>query len=152
MTDLDLPRIAKKLSGMSRRMDLLKKYESVSLEGYLSLDEEHQATIERFLEIIIQAAIDISKMLLTQVLNIDLRQGNEPITNAALFLLVGEYGFISMDLSKKLAKSGQFRNVLAHLYDDIDPKQVYMALQNLLVYYPEYIQAIQDYIDTLEVS
>jgi uncharacterized protein YutE (UPF0331/DUF86 family) len=43
-----------------------------------------------------------------------------------------------------------FRNVLVHEYDDIDPHQVYIALQKALTQYPQYIRAIQIYLDTLE--
>lgn len=63
---VDLEGINKKLAGMTRRLTLLQPYRSLTLEEYLQ-DETRQATIERFLELIIQAAIDINKMLLKQV-------------------------------------------------------------------------------------
>ena len=152
MTALDLPGIAKKLAGLSRRFDRLKQYESLSFDGYL-LDEDGQIIIERLLELIIQAAIDINKMLLKQVSSLSLTSSNgESLSNASVFQLAGEYGFISRDLAEKLAQSGQFRNVLAHLYDDIDPQQVYIALQKAFEQYPSYVEAIQDYIDALAVD
>jgi uncharacterized protein YutE (UPF0331/DUF86 family) len=152
MTEVDLPGIAKKLAGMSSRFDRLKRYEFLSLEDYL-LDEDRQLIIERLLELIIQAAIDINKMLLKQILGLSLVSTNgESLSNANIFRLTGEYGFIPLDLAEKLAKSGQFRNVLAHLYDDIDPQQVYIALQHAFEQYLNYIEAIQDYIDRFEAS
>jgi uncharacterized protein YutE (UPF0331/DUF86 family) len=152
MTDLNLPGIAKKLAGMSRRFDKLKRYEFLSLDDYL-LDEDRQIIIERLLELIIQAALDINKMFLKQVAGINLGlTGDATPTNADIFRLAGEHGFIPLNLAEKLAKSGQFRNVLAHLYDDIDPQQVYIALQKAYEQYPDYIEAIQDYIDVLEAN
>lgn len=152
MTNLNLPGIAKKLAGMSKRFDKLKRYESLSLDDYL-LDEDRQTIIERLLELIIQAALDINKILLKQVSGVNLgSNGDESLTNANIFRLAGEHGFISLDLAEQLAKSGQFRNVLAHLYDDIDPEQVYIALQKAYEQYPGYIEAIQDYIDMLEAD
>jgi hypothetical protein len=58
MSNLDVPGVLKKLSGMSRRFDSLKRYEAISLEDYL-LNEDAQIITERLLELIIQAAIDI---------------------------------------------------------------------------------------------
>lgn len=65
-------------------------------------------------------------------------------------LLMGEQGFIPSILAQAIAPSGSFRNVLAHDYDDIDPNQVYAALQKALTQYPQYIRAMQTYLDTLE--
>ncbi len=55
-----------------------------------------------------------------------------------------------IDRLKQLAPSCSFRNVLAHEYDDIDPVQVYSAFQKTLNHYPDYVKAIQMYLDTLE--
>ena len=152
MTEIDLSGLAKKLAGMTRRFDRLKRYEPLSLDEYL-LEEDRQIIIERLLELIIQTAIDINKMLLKQVAGISLRSTDDgSVTNEEIFLLAGEHGFISLDLAKKLAQSGKFRNVLAHLYDDIDPGRVYVALQKTFEQYPAYIEAIQDCIDALEVN
>jgi uncharacterized protein YutE (UPF0331/DUF86 family) len=148
MSVLDLPRLFRKLSGMSRRIDLLKRYESISLVEYCE-NEETQMIVERLLELIIQAALDINKILLRQAIGIELKAPNgEALTNREIFILIGTHNVISPDLADQLARSGQFRNVLAHLYDDIDPRQVYDALQNTLEQYPLYIEAIQDYVDS----
>lgn len=148
---LDVEGISKKLAGMTRRLNLLVAYKSLTFDEYLQ-NEERQATIERLLEIIIQAAIDINKIILKQVLGIKLSGNSENFTNAEVFNLIGEHGFISPELAEQLAESGRFRNVLAHLYDDIIPEKAYEALQKSLIQYPEYITAIQDYLDSLEVD
>lgn len=133
--NVDIERISKKLAGMTRRLTLLQPYRTLTLEEYFQ-DEARQATIERFLELIIQGAIDINKMLLKQVANIKLTQGNENVTNAEIFILAGEHGFMPQELADQLAASGKFRNVLAHLYDEIMPEKTYEALQKALEKYP----------------
>lgn len=145
MTDVDLKGIGKKLIGMNRRLARLFAYHSLTFEEYLQ-DEDRQASIERYLEIVIQAAIDINKMLIKHVGNVDL----EKLTNTEVFTLVGELGFISSELATQLALSAGFRNVLAHVYDDIDPEITYRALQLSVVQYPQYIQQVQIYLNLLE--
>ncbi|MFH7241358.1 MAG: DUF86 domain-containing protein [Spirulina sp.] len=149
MSNLDVPGVLKKLSGMARRFDTLKRYENISLEDYL-LNEDVQIITERLLELIIQAAIDINKMFLKQLVNVRfVPDSGQPLTNAETFRLMAAHEFIPSNLAEVLARSGQFRNVLAHFYDDIDSRQVYDALQITLDYYPDYIEAIQDHIDSL---
>lgn len=145
MTDLDREGIGKKLIGMNRRLTRLFTHQSLTFEEYLQ-DEDRQASIERYLEIVIQAAIDINKMLIKHAGNIDL----ERLTNIEVFTLVGELNFISSELATQLALSAGFRNVLAHVYDDIDPEIAYRALKLSVVQYPQYIQQIQTYLNSLE--
>ena len=71
-------------------------------------------------------------------------------SNFVRSIVVGELGFISSELATQLALSAGFRNVLAHVYDDIDPEITYRALQLSVVQYPQYIQQVQTYLNLLE--
>jgi uncharacterized protein YutE (UPF0331/DUF86 family) len=57
---------------------------------------------------------------------------------------------ISAALGKRMEKSGGFRNVLAHLYDEIIPEKVYEALQSTLTDFPQYIAEVEDCLNLLE--
>lgn len=145
MTDSDLEGIGKKMIGMTKRLNRLSIYQSLTFEEYLQ-DEDRQATIERYLEVVIQAAIDINRILIKYTKDIDL----EKLTNAEAFTVASELGFITSELAAQLALSAGFRNILAHVYDDIDPEMAYRALQLAAVQYPQYIQQIQTYLNSLE--
>jgi uncharacterized protein YutE (UPF0331/DUF86 family) len=149
MSQLDPEAIAQKLSRMVERIQKLKRFESMSLDEYLQ-DTLSQLVIERLLELVIESALSINKTLLKRGANIIPQSSSESFKNFESFILVGEYGFIPQQLAAQLAPSGSFRNVLAHEYDDIDPAQVYEALQKALRQYPLYVKAIQAYLDTLE--
>jgi uncharacterized protein YutE (UPF0331/DUF86 family) len=140
--------ITQKLSRMVDRIDRLKQFEGLTLEEYLQ-DDLKQAAIERLLETIIDAALSINKTLLKRGAGL-IPTNSEFFRNFESFILMGENGFIPPELANQLAPSGSFRNVLAHEYDDIDPTQVYNALQKALSQYPQYVKAIQNYLDTLE--
>jgi uncharacterized protein YutE (UPF0331/DUF86 family) len=145
MKNLDVDGIRKKLTGMVRRLNFLAAYQGMTFESYLQ-DEERQAVVERYLEVIIQAAIDINRMLIKSGESIDL----DKLTNSDVFALVGERGFITSDLANALIPSAGFRNTLAHAYDDVIPEMAYRAFQLSLVQYPEYIRQIQIYLNSQE--
>lgn len=148
MTQFDREAMLQKLSRLVDRLDRLKRYENITLATYLE-DEDCQDIIERRLELIIQSALDINKTLLKRVAGVRPPEGNENFSNFDSFILMAEHNFLSSQLSAQLAPSGSFRNILAHEYDDIDPSQVYAAFQKALTQYPQYIRAIQTYLDTL---
>jgi uncharacterized protein YutE (UPF0331/DUF86 family) len=148
MKRFDPEMIAQKLSRMVERIDRLKRFEQLTLEDYLQ-DDLKQAAIERLLETIIDSALSINKTLLKRGAGL-IPTDAESFKNFESFILVGENGFIPTDLASQLAPSGSFRNVLAHEYDEINSAQVYNALQKALSQYPQYVRAIQTYLDTLE--
>lgn len=146
MSQINREAMLSKLSRMVDRLDNLKRFETISLAAYLE-DSDRQLIVERQLELLIQSALDINKAFLKRVAS---TPAPETISNYESFVLMGEQDFIPLDLAQALAPSGSFRNVLAHDYDDIDPNQVHAALQKALTEYPQYIRAIQTYLDTLE--
>jgi uncharacterized protein YutE (UPF0331/DUF86 family) len=145
MNNLDVEGVSKKLAGMVRRLDRLSAYQTLSFEEYLQ-DEDQQASIERYLEVFIQAAIDINRMLINSV---DV-PNRETLSNADVFRFVGESGFISPALAAQLVPSAGFRNVLAHAYDDILPEMAYRALQLANEQYRQYALQILTYLNSLE--
>jgi uncharacterized protein YutE (UPF0331/DUF86 family) len=151
MKNFEPEAIAAKLAGMVKRLQRLRRYETLTIDAYLQ-DEQIQAAVERLLEQIIQSALDINRAFLKRVVKIGTQQSGKPIENAATFILVAEHGLISHEQGKVLAKSGGFRNVLAHFYDEILPEQVYTALRLTLEHYPYYVLAIQTYLDSLETA
>ncbi|XWK91233.1 MAG: DUF86 domain-containing protein [Phormidium sp.] len=145
MTNFDPVTIANKLDRMIDRLDRLKVYEQYTLEQYLT-NTDVQIIVERLLELVIQAALDINKALLKQVARKSIERNFES------FIEMGESGFIPVELARKIAPSGPFRNVLAHDYDDIIDEEVFLAFRNALEQYPDYIEAIQNYLDSLDID
>jgi uncharacterized protein YutE (UPF0331/DUF86 family) len=142
--------VGEKLGNIGKRLQRLNRYQNLTLNEYQQ-DEDVQSIIERLLEQIIQSALDINRAFLKRVAGMSLEDNNVP-TNAETFLLVAQYGLISSELGQRMEKSGGFRNVLAHLYDEIDPEKVYEALQNALVDYPQYVAEVETYLNLVERS
>lgn len=74
---------------------------------------EDRYEIERILELLVQVAIDPAAHDLAE-------RGTVPETYRDVFLQAGRSGLIPPDLATRLADAAGLRNVLVHLYDDID--------------------------------
>ena len=137
--------IANKIDRMIARIDKLKVFQTYTIEQYLD-DETSQLVIERLLELVIQSALDINGLLLKQVAGIN------RVTNAESFNETARAGFISIEAAQLLTSSGRFRNTLAHQYDEVAPEAVFQEFQTVLANYPDYIEAIQNYLDSREAT
>jgi uncharacterized protein YutE (UPF0331/DUF86 family) len=146
MRKFDPNTLAYKIDRMIERIEELRGFQDRTLEQYLANENYTQLAVERLLELVIQAALDINRALLKQIAGISVEK------NSDTFIEAGKAGFIPMDLGQQLARSGGFRNVLAHQYDEILPEIVFENLQEALIQYPNYVEAIQVYLDSLEVS
>ncbi|WP_017326897.1 DUF86 domain-containing protein [Synechococcus sp. PCC 7336] len=148
MNEFNLDILSRKIDVIRRRLERLQKYRLLSLEDYLNSDDI-QDIIERNLEVSIQAAIDVNKSLLKRVLALN-TQELQDLKNSESFLLLAQNGILTNSLANELARSAGFRNVLAHLYDELIPERVIDALQKALKFYPEYLYEIQSYLGSLE--
>ncbi|MBW4512433.1 MAG: DUF86 domain-containing protein [Scytonematopsis contorta HA4267-MV1] len=145
MTNIDKVIVAKRLALITRYLSSLKKFEGQSLEEYLS-NFETQMVVERLIQLMTQAAIDINEHILSSI-----NPGNST-TNFEAFIEIGKYDIINPGLAKQLAPSAGLRNRLVHEYDDIDSSQVFLAINFALSQYPLYVQQISTYLNSLDAG
>ena len=134
--------IPRKLKRLMKYLNTLEPFSILTLAEYLD-NYNHQLAVERLLELIIQASLDVTRSLLKQQHQVN------PTTNADVFLAAAEYGLINPDLSESLAEFGKFRNVLAHMYEEIDPEIVFLTIQEALTLFPQYVRQITSYLDSV---
>lgn len=127
---------------MSEYNGILERYRFISIEEFLD-NIEKQFTVIRTLQVIVQAAIDINAHILAK-----LKPGNNN-TNFEAFIELGQYGVISSELARQLARSAGLRNRLVHEYEDIDPNQVFIAINFALQQYPLYVEQVDAYLISL---
>lgn len=139
--------VSNKLTHIQQRLLRLHKFKGITAEQY-AVSTDAQDIVERNLEIIIQAAADVNRYLLSRLTDGD-QAGLGSVTNAESFLGLANAEILPQDLAETLAESGKFRNVLAHLYDEISPEKVVAAIGAALQYYPDYLYAIQSYLDSI---
>lgn len=136
-----------KLTYIKNRVSRLKRFSNITPEEYQE-NLDYQDIIERSLEVLIQAAADINRYILKRKLNLSSSQVGQ-IANSESFIMLAQSDVLPELLATELAESGKFRNVLAHLYDEILPEKVIDALSRTLLYYPSYLEAIRLCLDTM---
>lgn len=123
----------------------LEEFRSIILDDFLA-DFRQQLVVERLLQLMAQAAIDINEHILSK-----LNPGNS-LTNFEAFIELGKYGVISPELAKQIAPSAGLRNRLVHEYDEIDPRKVFKSISFALQQYPLYVRQINTYLISLDVD
>lgn len=135
--------VSAKLEFMNRYLDRLEAYSSISLEDYLN-SPDTQTLVERFLQLIAETGNDANRHILKGL-------GREqPTTNRDTPIAIAQAGVIDRDLARRLSQSIGLRNVIVHLYDEIDPTVVHGAISKTLRDYSMYQVQINSYLDLLE--
>ena len=145
MSNIEPEIVLARLRLIIKYYNTLEEFRSTILDDFLA-DFRQQLVVERLLQLMTQAAIDINDHILSK-----LNPGQSP-TNFEAFIELGKYGVISTELAAQLAPSGGLRNRLVHEYDDIDPRQVFKAISFALQQYPLYVREINNYLISLDVD
>lgn len=90
---------------------------------------------ERYLQLAIQAVLDISHHLIADM------KLNLPSDNKELFELLARHKVLPPALSKRLVSMAGLRNVLVHEYLEIDRRLVYRVLRDDLGDFEKFIKA-----------
>lgn len=140
----DIDRVLLRLNFIQDNLQRLRRYETISLDEYIS-NYEQQLVVERLLELIIQAAIDINKHIIIQGLRLKFPQESKES-----FIKLWENNILTEELANELSQSAGLRNILAHQYLEIDNSIVHESIAKALTQYPLYIHQITIYLDSLE--
>ncbi len=97
----------------------------IPLDDFVAQDPLHDLA-ERYLHLAVECMIDIGNHVLSDC------AGPVPDTYREIFAALAEQGLISSDLARRLQGWAGFRNVLVHLYLDIDHSITWKVIQNEL--------------------
>jgi uncharacterized protein YutE (UPF0331/DUF86 family) len=115
---------------------LLKKIRGLANEATFVKDPLIYGNAERYLQLAIQALLDISNHIVADM-NLNL-----PADSKELFDLLAKHKILPLRLSKRLAPMAGFRNILVHEYLEIDRHRVYRALEDDLGDFERFIKAV----------
>lgn len=119
--DLILNRF-KKMDNLIRKLEEIKKYNRQEFHANFLLN----LSAQRALETCINICIDIGNHILS------LNKNGKPETYSEIFIELSQLNIISNDLKDKLIEMTKFRNLLGHMYMEIDNNIVYDILQTEL--------------------
>ena len=128
--------VAARVTKIREYVALLRKIRGLADERHFVNDPLIYGNAERYLQLSIQAVLDISHHI---VADSDLPL---PADSRSLFELLARQKVISKTLSVKLAAMAGFRNILVHEYLEIDRHRVYRALTTDLRDFESFIRAV----------
>jgi uncharacterized protein YutE (UPF0331/DUF86 family) len=132
MTDPEL--VAKKLAFIET---CVRELQTLARPDRISDDLREERFVEHTLQLAIQATLDVGSHIVS-----DERLG-EPETSRDVFRLLGRAGFVPGDLVGRLEQMAGFRNVVVHLYQDVNLGIVRDVVENRLGDLLDFVTAIR---------
>lgn len=118
--ELDRERILELLRDVEQDLARLQKKLRVSVEAYLA-DEDAQDVVARRFQTAVEGCLNVANHIIA-------RKGLAPATDyASAFRSLNAGGVISGDCAGRMADMARFRNLLVHLYWEVDHRRVYEA-------------------------
>jgi uncharacterized protein YutE (UPF0331/DUF86 family) len=142
MSNIDPEIVLVRLQLINKYYNTLEEFRSTSLDEFLN-DFRQQLVVERLLQLMTQAAIDINDHILSKL------NFGKTETNFDSFIILGKYGVIAPELARQIAPSSGLRNRLVHEYDEINPREVFKAISFALQQYPLYVRQVNSYLISL---
>jgi len=141
MTPMEKEIIRRKLAVIVENLKVLEPINKMRKDEY-TRDVYKRKAVERLLQELIEAAIDINTHVIVQT-------GNQvPDDYYGSFIKMGELGMLQIDLAEKLAPSAGLRNRLVHEYDVLEHSLVLDAVRMAEDLYPEYVKEMEDYLSS----
>ncbi len=136
--------ILRKLSSMKRCVDYLKSLDPETMD--LEYDYEKRSAVERNFQLAIESAIDIGEIIISE-------EGFErPADYRSTFLVLGKHSIIPKKFAEKFAPAAGFRNVLVHMYDEVDLGVLEEFLTEKLGDFEEFAGYVLEYIEKKETE
>ncbi len=132
---------------INQRLEKLRGYVEIlnSLQGVnaqeLRNDVDKRAKAERFLQLSIEACIDIAEIV------ISLKNFPTPQTAGEAIRILGKQGVLEENFAEEFSKAAGMRNILIHDYLDIDYKQVADKINNKLGDFEVFAQAVAKFLE-----
>ena len=114
---------------------VLQGYAELPQEAFLAATETVDAAKYRLI-VAIEASISMCTHLAARLAR------RTPESYSECFAILAEAGLLPPDLAQRLGRMARFRNLLIHLYWQIDDSRVWQVLQNDLNDLEEYLVAV----------
>jgi uncharacterized protein YutE (UPF0331/DUF86 family) len=121
---VDVERASTRLRRLEKLIENLEEIRKEGQSAYLA-QEPLRLMAERQLTLAVQICTDLGTQLVME------RSVRAPESYADVFTAMAEAGLLSVDLASRMSKAARQRNLLIHLYMDIDDREVFHSLESL---------------------
>ncbi len=133
-------KIARKIKHMKKYVDFLRSCRSAPMER-LKEDYELKSAIERNFQLAIESALDIGEIIISA------EDFEKPEDYRNVILILGKHGIIPPDFAEGFARAAGLRNILVHMYEEVDVGKLYDYLQKNLADFDEFVKYIALYLN-----
>ncbi len=133
-------KVARKIKNMQGYVKFLREHSAS--EDDLLKDYLLKSAIERNLQLAIESALDIGEVVISSA-NLD-----KPEDYRSIIFILGKEGVIPMDFAQKFQEAAKLRNILVHMYTEIDTAVMSDVLENNLDDFEEYARYIAIYLES----
>lgn len=120
----------------------LRDYSHISMEKVLN-DSTILGSIKYNLIVAIQSCIDICNHIVAK------EQVRAPEDYADCFRILGEMDILKKDFAERLMKMARFRNLLVHLYWQVNNQRIYEILTKELDDFDHFLDELGKYLESL---
>ena len=136
-------KISRKIRSMKKYVDFLRSYQSVTKER-LEEDYELRSAIERNFHLAIESALDIGEIIISA------EDFEKPEDYRSVILILGKHKVIPIDFAEKFIGAVGLRNILVHMYEEVDIGKLHNYLQNNLDDLNDFAKYIARYLEKEE--
>jgi uncharacterized protein YutE (UPF0331/DUF86 family) len=134
-------KIARKIKNMQGYVEFLK--EQLADEEELVKNYLLKSAIERNLQLAIESALDIGEVIISSE-NLE-----KPEDYRSIIITLGKEGIIPEKFARRFSEAAKLRNILVHMYTEVDPAMISQILENNLDDFDEYARYIARYVDKI---
>jgi uncharacterized protein YutE (UPF0331/DUF86 family) len=117
-------KITRKLLAMKKYIDFLNSHQNVSVEE-LKDDYQLLSAIERNFQLVIESALDIGEIIISA------EDFEKPEDYKSVILTLGKHEILPPEFAEEFALVAGFRNILVHIYEEVDIEKLHEFLNNL---------------------
>lgn len=132
-------KIYARIENLKDYISILESLQNVNLSE-LQNDPIKKGALERYLQLAIEACVDIAEILISD------QRLRTPQTAREAIEILGERGILDEGFSGKFSKAVGFRNILIHDYVKIDYEIVLKNLKNNLSDFHRFIKEILEFL------
>lgn len=131
-------KIARKIKNMQGYVDFLRK--QTANEKDLLNDYLLKSAIERNLQLAIECALDIGEVIISSE-NLE-----KPEDYQSIIIILANAGIIPEKFAMRFKEAAKLRNILVHMYTEVDPALISHILENNLDDFDEYALYIANFL------
>lgn len=131
--------IKRRVGEIKNSIEELQSIASLSREKFLSDTNVVDAAKYKLL-LAIEASLSICNHINAKI------SKKVPETYADCFVILGELGVISKDLAERMAKMAKFRNMLVHIYWEVEDEKIYEIINKDLNDLKMYIGELKNFL------